>query len=218
MLGHPASTLMGRLFATIYDPFMAATERACLQAWRTELLADVRGSVLEIGAGTGPSLTCYPAGLERLVLAEPDRHMRARLEARIPAALAPVAEVIDAPAEALPLPDGSIDAVVSSLVLCTTPDPARALAEVRRVLVPGGTLVFLEHVADDERPDRLRWQRRLEPLWKHLVAGCHLTRRTHETIAAAGFTIERIERASMRKANPLTRRSIRGVARKPAEG
>jgi ubiquinone/menaquinone biosynthesis C-methylase UbiE len=206
---------MGRLFATIYDPFMAATERACLQAWRTELLADVKGTVLEIGAGTGRSLPCYPMGLERLVLAEPDRHMRARLEARISAALARVVEVIDAPAERLPLPDGSVDVVVSSLVLCTTPDPSRALAEVHRVLVPGGTLVFLEHVADDERPDRLRWQRRLEPLWKHLAGGCHLTRRTHEAIADAGLALERIERTSMRKANPLIRRSIRGVARKP---
>lgn len=206
---------MGRLFATIYDPFMAVTERACLQAWRAELLADAKGRVLEIGAGTGRSLACYPSGLERLVLAEPDPHMRARLLARIPAALAPVVEVIDAPAERLPLPDVSVDVVVSSLVLCTTPDPLRALAEVYRVLVPGGTLVFLEHVADDERPARLRWQRRLEPVWKHLAGGCHLTRRTHEAIAAAGLVIERLERASLRKANPLIRRSIRGVARKP---
>ncbi len=206
---------MGRLFAMIYDPFMAATERACLHAWRTELLADVKGKVLEIGAGTGRSLACYPAGLERIVLTEPDPHMRARLWARIPAALASVAEVIDAPAEELPLPDGCVDVVVSSLVLCTTPDPSRALAEAHRVLVPGGRLVFLEHVADDERPDRLRWQRRLEPVWKHLAGGCHLTRRTHETIADAGFVLERIERESVRKANPLVRRSIRGVARKP---
>jgi ubiquinone/menaquinone biosynthesis C-methylase UbiE len=206
---------MSRLFATIYDPFMAVTERACLQRWRAELLAEVTGRVLEIGAGTGRSLACYPAGIERLVLAEPDRHMRARLPARIPAALAPVVEVVDAPAERLPFADGSFDVVVSSLVLCTTPDPSRALAEVRRVLVTGGTLVFLEHVADDERPDRLRWQRRLEPLWKRLAGGCHLTRRTHETIAAAGLRLERLERASMLKANPLIRHSIRGVARKP---
>jgi ubiquinone/menaquinone biosynthesis C-methylase UbiE len=137
------------------------------------------------------------------------------LPARIPAALAPVVEVIDAPAERLPVDDESFDVVVSSLVLCTTPDPARALAEAWRVLVPGGRLLFLEHVADDEHPARLRWQRWLEPLWKRLAEGCHLTRRTHEAIAAAGFAIDRLERASMRKANPLIRRSIRGVARKP---
>lgn len=207
---------MGRLLATIYDPFMAAAEQACLQAWRTELLADVAGRVLEIGAGTGRSLPCYPPGLERLVLVEPDRHMRARLLARIPAALAPVAEVVDAAAERLPFRDGAFDVAVSSLVLCTTPDPARALSEVHRVLVPGGRLLFLEHVADDERPGRLRWQQRLEPLWKRLAGGCHLTRRTHLAIASAGLVIDRIERASVRKANPLVRRSIRGVARKPA--
>jgi len=106
--------------------------------------------------------------------------------------------------------------VVSSLVLCTVPDPEATLAEVVRVLAPGGRLIFLEHVADDERPDRLRWQTRLEPLWKRLAGGCHLTRRTHETITAAGLQLEQLERASMRKANPLTRRSIRGVARKPS--
>jgi len=206
---------MSRLFAMIYDPVMEASERACLRAWRAELLVDVTGAVLEIGAGTGRSLSCYPAGLERLVLAEPNPHMRSRLLARVPATLAPVVEVIDAPAEQLPLPDASIDVVVSSLVLCTAPDLARALAEVHRVLVPGGALVFLEHVADDARPHRLRWQRRLEPLWKHLAGGCHLTRRTHEAIVAAGFAIERIERESIRKANVLTRHSIRGVARKP---
>jgi ubiquinone/menaquinone biosynthesis C-methylase UbiE len=206
---------MGRLFATIYDPFMAATERACLQPWRAALLADTSGRVLEIGAGTGRSLAHYPATLERLVLAEPDRHMRARLAARMPPALSEVAEVVDAPAERLPFAAASFDVVVSSLVLCTTPDLPGALAEVHRVLVAGGRLLFLEHVADDERPDRLRWQHRLEPLWKRLAGGCHLTRRTHDAIEAAGFVLERIERASMRKANPLTRRSIRGVARKP---
>lgn len=206
---------MGRLLATIYDSVMDPPERACLQAWRTELLADVRGRVLEIGAGTGRTLACYPAGLERLVLAEPDPFMRARLPARIPAALAPVIELVDAPAERLPFDAASFDVVVSSLVLCTTPDPARALAEVHRVLVGGGRLVFLEHVADDERSRRRWWQERLEPLWKHVAGGCHLTRRTHEAIEAAGLVLERIERASIRKAIPLVRSSIRGVARKP---
>jgi len=207
---------MGWLFAAIYDPFMAAAERACLQQWRGALLADVAGHVLEIGAGTGQSLVHYPPTVQRLVLAEPDRHMRARLRGRVPAALAGRVEIIDAPGDRLPFAANSFDAVVSSLVLCTVPDPEATIAEIVRVLAPGGRLLFLEHVADDERPDRLRWQIRLEPLWKRLAGGCHLTRRTHETIAAAGLRLEQVERASMRKANPLTRRSIRGVARKPA--
>lgn len=207
---------MGRLLAAIYDPFMAATERACLQQWRAALLADVAGRVLEIGAGTGQSLAHYPAAVQRLVLAEPDRSMRTRLAKRVPASLAGRVEIIDAPGERLPLAADSFDVVVSSLVLCTVPDPEATLAEVVRVLAPGGRLIFLEHVADDEHPDRLRWQTRLEPLWKRLAGGCHLTRRTHETITAAGLQLEQLERASMRKANPLTRRSIRGVARKPS--
>lgn len=206
---------MGRIFATIYDPFMAVSERACLQSWRATLLADVSGRVLEIGAGTGRSLAHYPATIERLVLAEPDRHMHGRLNARIPTALAPIVEVVEASAQRLPFRDASFDAVVSSLVLCSTPDLADALREVRRVLVPGGRLLFLEHVADDEHPRRLRWQRRVEPLWKRVAGGCHLTRRTDQAIEAAGLVIERMERESMRKSNPLTRRTIRGVARKP---
>jgi ubiquinone/menaquinone biosynthesis C-methylase UbiE len=207
---------MGRIFATIYDPFMAASERACLGAWRAALLADVEGRVLEIGAGTGRSLAHYPDTVEHLVLAEPDAHMRARLETRIPAVLAARVEVVEATAQRLPFRDASFDVVVSSLVLCSTPSLGDALREVRRVLVGGGRLLFLEHVADDEHHRRLRWQRRLEPLWKRVAGGCHLTRRTDQAIEAAGLVIEHIERESMRKSNPLTRRTIRGIARKPS--
>lgn len=201
------------LFAKIYDPFMRGPEDACLRTWRTELLAEVHGRVLEIGAGTGSSVGCYPASVEQLVLDEPDAHMRKQLQARV--AGQPGVEVGSSGADRLEHGDDSFDFVFSSLVLCSVPDLPRSLAEIRRVLVPGGRLVFLEHVADDERPDRLRWQRRLEPLWKQVAAGCHLTRRTHEAIEAAGLRIESLERESIRKANPLTRRSIRGTATKP---
>ncbi|MCO5168149.1 MAG: class I SAM-dependent methyltransferase [Planctomycetes bacterium] len=203
---------MTRLFAALYDPFMRRTERH-LAAWRAELLSRVAGRVLEVGAGTGANLPFYPRGLERLVLAEPDPHMRARLAARV-ARERPEAVVIDAPAEALPVEDGSFDAVVSTLVLCSVADLPRALAEARRVLRPGGALVFLEHVAADDRPRRLRWQRRLEPLWRRVAGNCHLTRRTHEAIAAAGFTLEACERESLRRALPFVRPSVRGVARR----
>jgi ubiquinone/menaquinone biosynthesis C-methylase UbiE len=125
------------------------------------------------------------------------------------------ADLSDAAAERLPFPDASFDAVVGSLVLCSVRDQRAALAEIARVLEPGGRLVFLEHVAADARPARLKWQHRIEPVWKHLMGNCHLTRRTEAAIVAAGLRIERIERESIRKALPIVRPSIRGTARKP---
>lgn len=204
---------MSWLMAAIYDRFMRRTE-AHLAPWRRELLANASGRVLELGAGTGVNAPFYPPGLERLVLAEPDRHMRARLAARV-ARERSSAEVVDAPAERLPFDDGAFDTVVSTLVLCSVKDVGSVLAEARRVLRPGGALVFLEHVAADERPRRLRWQRRLEPFWRRLAGNCHLTRRSAEAIAASGFAIEACARESLREALPFLRPSVRGVARRP---
>jgi ubiquinone/menaquinone biosynthesis C-methylase UbiE len=205
---------MSWLMSALYDRFMRQSEQACLERWRGELLRDLSGTVLEIGAGTGATLAHYPAAVTRLVLCEPDAHMRRRLEARC-AALAPGrAQVSPSPAQALAWPSGTFDAVVSSLVLCSVPDPHAALAEIARVLKPGGRLVFLEHVAADNNPPRLKWQKRVEPVWKRLMSNCHLTRRTEAAIAAAGFRIDRIQRESIRKAMPLVRPSIRGVALK----
>jgi ubiquinone/menaquinone biosynthesis C-methylase UbiE len=207
---------MSWLMSALYDRFMRQSEAACLERWRAELLRDLAGSVLEIGAGTGATLAHYPGAVTRLVLCEPDRHMRRRLEAACAARRAGRAEIAECSATALPMPDGSFDAVVSSLVLCSVPDPAAALAEIRRVLKPGGRLVFLEHVAADGNPRRLKWQKRFEPVWKRLMDNCHLTRRTEAAITAAGFRIERIQRESIRKAMPLVRPSIRGTALKIA--
>jgi ubiquinone/menaquinone biosynthesis C-methylase UbiE len=209
---------VGRLFAAVYERMIAASEDACVRGWRRDLLTDLHGEVLELGAGTGLNLAHYPATVTRLVLTEPDRHMRARLEARLAAeAPAPAAvEVLDAGADRLPFGDARFDAVVATLVLCSVPDQRAALAEVRRVLRPGGRFVYLEHVAADHRPNRLRWQRRLEPVWKRVAAGCHLTRRTLEEIRAAGFEVDGNRRESMRKASPLVRTTERGTAVKPA--
>ncbi|MCA9720649.1 MAG: class I SAM-dependent methyltransferase [Myxococcales bacterium] len=119
-----------------------------------------------------------------------------------------------AAAESLPFPDASFDLVTCQTVLIHVADPARALAEIHRVLRPGGRLVFIEHVAAEDRPDRLVWQRRLEPLWKRVAGNCHVTRRTEQAISAAGFDITEITRASMRKAMPIVRPTIRGYATK----
>lgn len=202
---------MSWLLARIYDPFMRRSEDACLAQWRRELLAPLSGKVLEIGAGTGTNLDHYPK-LRRLVLSEPDPHMRALLA---PRAAAHGAELLADGGERLSLPDQCFDAVVSTLVLCSVTDPDATLREIRRVLRPGGRLVFLEHGAADGHPARLRWQRRLEPLWRRIAGGCHLTRRPVSSIEAQGFEVEWSKRESVRKALPIVRPSVRGVARRP---
>jgi ubiquinone/menaquinone biosynthesis C-methylase UbiE len=203
---------MSRLFAAIYDPFMRKTEQACLVAWRRELLSGLSGRVLEIGAGTGANVPLYPQAVTSLVLAEPDPHMLARLRPRAPSH----AEVLSATGDSLPFPDASFDAVVSTLVLCSVPEPSRSLSELHRVLRPGGTFAFLEHVAATDASSRLAWQRRIEPVWKRIAGNCHLTRPTGETIRDAGFVVQQETRESMRKAMPWFRPSIRGLARKPS--
>jgi ubiquinone/menaquinone biosynthesis C-methylase UbiE len=207
---------MSRFLAAVYDGFMRETERACLGSWRAELLGGLEGEVAEVGAGTGINLPHYPASVTRLTLAEPDRAMRKYLAARRSSEPCPAQKVVvvDARAEALPFADASLDAVVGTLVLCTVRDPSVVLGEVRRVLKPGGAYVFLEHGAAEEGSARLWWQRRIEPAWSLLADGCHLTRRADVTIAAAGLHIETSRRDSMRKAWPILRPTIRGVARR----
>ena len=206
---------MGRLLAAVYDRLTQATEAACVQQWRAELLRDLAGQVLEVGAGTGLNIPHYPPALSRLVLSEPDPHMRRKLLQQARAQHWQQAEVLDASLEGLELPDNAFDAVVGTLVLCSVPRLEQALAEIHRVLKPGGRFIFLEHVAAEDRPRRLKWQHRVEPFWKRLSGNCHLTRRTADAILAAGFAIVDIKRESMRKAWPLVRPTIRGVAVKP---
>jgi ubiquinone/menaquinone biosynthesis C-methylase UbiE len=212
---------MGLLFSFAYDAIMRRSEVACLADHRRELLAGATGDVLEIGAGTGANLTHYPGGLGRLVLSEPEGHMRARLARALalhPPSRSARVEIASASADRLPYDDASFDAVVSTLVLCTVPDLPRALAELSRVLRPGGALLFLEHVAAEDDPATLRWQRLAEPLWRALAGGCHVSRRTGQAIRDAGFVVEREDRSRMRKAVRWVEPLIRGVARKAGGG
>lgn len=202
---------MGRMMAALYDRTMKATEEACLEEWRIGLVSDLEGEVLEVGAGTGLNLPFYPTSVTRLVLSEPDRHMRQKLAEKAAQSAVRV-EVSDATLETLPMEGESFDAVVSTLVLCSVPELEKALTEIRRVLRPGGKFVFLEHVAAEDRPRRLKWQHRAEPFWKWFAGNCHLTRRTEAAIVAAGFELDEITRESMRKAMPVVRPTIRGVA------
>ncbi len=200
---------MNWLVSKLYDRFMAPAEAACLRSWRAELLAGLSGEVLEIGAGTGANVGLYPSGLTGLTLVEPDANMRRILRGR-----AAGARISEASVEDLGLPDGSVDAVVSTLVLCSVPDLDIALAEIHRVLKPGGRLVFLEHVAHPD-PRVRTWQRRVEPLWRRVADGCRLTRCTDRHIVGAGFSLEALRREPMCRAPELVRSTVRGVATKP---
>ena len=203
---------MSRLFAAIYDRFTKPAEEACLRYWRAELLGGLSGRVLEVGAGTGLNVPYYPRTLAQLALSEPDPHMYRLLARRARRHDWDRAVLLNASLEALPLPSGAFDVVVGTLVLCSVPRLDGALGEIHRVLRPGGRYVFLEHVAAEHRPGRLKWQRRIEPFWKRLAGNCHLTRRSEDAIRAAGFAIERVQRESMRRAPPFVRPTIRGYA------
>lgn len=209
---------MAWLLAPVYDRLVAPAEQACFGQWRQDLLASAHGNVVEIGAGTGVNIARYPSTVGRVSFTEPDPGMRKQLVAKLEAARGdgtfrpPDAEVRPDPAAHLTFANDTFDVAVTTLVLCTVPDPDAVLAEIRRVLKPGATLLFMEHVAAEDRPDRLKWQRRIDPIWRRVAGGCRLTRRTADTIGAAGFTIEDITRESARKASPLVRPTIRGTA------
>jgi ubiquinone/menaquinone biosynthesis C-methylase UbiE len=200
----------------MYDRFMRKDETARLRHWRRELLGDIRGDVLEIGAGTGANVPFYGEAVGRLVLSEPDRHMRNKLGRRVSSTQTDC-EIIDAAADNLLFDDGSFDAVVSMLVLCSTADPVRAVAEIHRVLRPGGTLVFLEHVAADDGSALHRAQQRWEPLWKRFAGNCHLTRQTEKLIARGGFTIDRLKTEHTETGLKLASPMLRGHAVKKRE-
>jgi ubiquinone/menaquinone biosynthesis C-methylase UbiE len=198
------------LFAALYDRMTAGVEAAGLRAHRERLLASARGRVLEIGAGTGANLPFYGPGVEAITAAEPEAPMARRLARRIRAEGHAV-EVVRAPAEQLPIADGQFDTVVSTLVLCTVNDQARALAELRRVLRPGGRLLFIEHVRSDE-PRLASWQDRLNGLNRIVAHGCNCNRATLDAVRAAGFTVTSLQRDTLRKAPPFVRPLIVGVA------
>jgi SAM-dependent methyltransferase len=185
------------LMAALYDRFMRGSEEARLAAWRAELVGSLAGSVIEVGAGTGSNLAHYPDAVTRLALTEPDAAMRRRLQGKLAALGARrgggVTEVHDARLPRLPFSTGEFDAAVTTLVLCSVREQAPALAELRRVVRPGGTLVFVEHVASERAAPR-RWQERLDPLWSRVSGHCHLNRDTARAVAEAGFVIESLTR------------------------
>ena len=206
-------TLRSRFFAMTYDHQMTKVEKAGLRVYREQLLAGVAGRVLEIGAGTGSNLRFYGPAVESLTLTEPEIPMLRRLE-RKAAEQAPGATVLRAPAEDLPFEDAAFDVAVSTLVLCGVDDQPRALRELRRVLRPGGQLLFIEHVRSTD-PELARFQDRMNGI-NRFVVGCDCNRPTLDSLQEAGFTIAQVEHTTLPKAPKFARPAIVGSATAPA--
>jgi ubiquinone/menaquinone biosynthesis C-methylase UbiE len=202
--------MMRRVFAAMYDTVNKGAEAAGVREERRQLLAVAQGATIEIGAGTGLNLAHYPKAVTRLVVAEPDKHMRRRLQLRVDALARPV-EVIDAPAERLPFADGTFDTAVLTLVLCSVPDQQVALAEIARVLTPNGRLLFMEHVRSDD-PKVARRQDRIRPLYN--LVGCNPNRSTLAAIEASSLRVESVKHGEIPKAPKVERPLIVGTARR----
>lgn len=209
-MGRIYDATCGRMFSAMYDRMMVGTEDAGLRETRRKALVAATGRTIDIGAGTGANIGLYPAAVTELVLAEPDPHMLKRLRPKV-AEAGLAAEVVEAPAARLPFEDSSFDTAIFTLVLCTVPDPAAALAEAARILRPGGRLLFVEHVRS-ENPKLARWQDRLERPWRFCGDGCHCNRDTVATIEASSFTVDEVERGALPKAPPIVRPLVRGSA------
>jgi ubiquinone/menaquinone biosynthesis C-methylase UbiE len=177
---------------------------------RRRLLAGLEGWVLEVGAGNGLNFPHYPATVTEVLAIEPEPYLRRQALAAASQAPVPI-RVVDGTAEALPTSDGAVDMVVASLVLCTVADPNRSLAEVDRVLRPGGRLHFYEHVRAED-PRLARWQHRLQRPWGWLVGGCHPNRDTVAAITAAGLQVVQLDRFDLPAMPPLARPHVLGVA------
>jgi SAM-dependent methyltransferase len=176
------------MFARLWT-VMSRCEPKEIQRHRDELLDGLSGRVLELGAGAGSNFARYPPAVDEVVAVEPEPYLRRRAEAAAARSAVPI-KVVDGDADRLPAADGSCDAAVVSLVLCSVPDPARALAELHRVVRSGGELRFYEHIRAD-RPGLARVQRTVDRLfWPRAFGGCHTARDTPAAIAAAGFAIE----------------------------
>lgn len=181
-------------FARTYERMSAEPEQRGTARYRDRALAGLAGRVIEVGAGNGLNFAHYPRTVTEVVAVEPEDHLRALAERAGANAPVPV-RVVAGHAGALPAEDGEFDAAVASLVLCSVTDVPVALAEIRRVLRPGGELRFFGHVRSANRLVGLL-QDVLTPLWSRAGGGCHLNRDTGEAIRAAGFQVDSSERFS----------------------
>lgn len=207
----PASEISHPLFARFFDRLSRAMEPEA-GPWRDELLAGLSGRVLEVGAGNGINFTHYPSTVTEVVALEPEAYMRAKAQRAGNAA--PIAVTVsDGVAEELPFPDASFDAAVACLVLCSVRDQAQALAELRRVLKPGGELRFLEHVRSPS-PGKARVQTLIDAsgIWPRIGGGCHCGRDTVSAIRAAGFQTSSARSIELGPAWMFTNPHVLGLA------
>jgi ubiquinone/menaquinone biosynthesis C-methylase UbiE len=213
---HPVGKIGSHpIFARVYERVAAISERRGGAEHRRKLLAGLSGRVVEVGAGSGANFAHYPTTVSEVIAVEPEPYLRERAQ-RVAAQAAVSVSVVDGGADRLPGDDGSFDAGVAALVLCTVPDQQRALAELFRVIRPGGELRFYEHVIAHRK-----WEARYQhfadaTFWPHVAGGCHLARDTRSGIEQAGFQIETCERfpfspAPLFPPDPI----ILGVARRP---
>jgi ubiquinone/menaquinone biosynthesis C-methylase UbiE len=178
------------LFARVYERFSVREEGRGQAENRARALAGLTGRVVEVGAGNGLNFAHYPDTVTQVVAVEPLSYLRDRARERADARI----QVVDGTADALPVEDGSADAVVFSLVLCSVPSQASALAEARRVLKPGGEIRLYEHVIS-HKPGKAAFQKAFtHTLWKRMAAGCHMDRDTTTAVAEAGFEIVELDR------------------------
>lgn len=203
------------LFARAWALAMARLQPKSMREERGELVCGLSGQVVEVGSGSGTMFEHYPASVDRVVAIEPEPYLRAAAGRAARSAPVPV-EVRGGDAAHLDFPNDSVDAVVCALVLCSVPDQAAALAEIARILRPGGELRYYEHVAEPAGSTSRRAQLALDRTgaWARIGGGCHVARDTGDAIRAAGFTI--VNERTQTLGPPLivpVRRHLLGVAR-----
>jgi ubiquinone/menaquinone biosynthesis C-methylase UbiE len=197
-----------RMWVRMKDPAEAVE-------YRKRNLSGLSGRVVELGAGDGRNFALYPPEVTEVVAVEPEPYLREHAEKAAREAPIPVT-VTTGVADRLPAEDASFDAGVASLVLCTVPDQASALAELKRVIKPGGELHFFEHVHSND-PGQARIENMLDHVWPHIAGGCHPNRETQTAIEGAGFELQELDRFGFSPGFPVPKIAhILGVARRPA--
>jgi ubiquinone/menaquinone biosynthesis C-methylase UbiE len=210
-----------RAFAWYYPRLMKLSERAGGASLRARAIGPATGRTLEIGAGNGYNLRHYTRAVTELVITEPSPYMLKQLHKQLAISPPQVTawKMLSADAEMLPFADASFDTVTGGYIHCTIPSPERAMAEIARVLKPGGRYLFIEHVRARDGSLLARAQDAIEPLHVYLAAGCHPNRRTEQVLQRCELIVEWVEHTTLPAAIPSVRPVVLGVARKsPGSG